>query len=274
MNFADQKGLDFQRGMNMAGAPLDLTGRVPRGIGRPGGQGREQQYSFLATLDPKNQPKGYLQSDARRGEHMLGTSIMAVAYDGGVVLGADSRTSTGSYVANRASDKLTPVSDFIYCCRSGSAADTQAIVEIAQYYLSYHSVETDAPPLVNTAANVLRNLCYTNKARLMAGLIIGGWDPVEGGQVYCISLGGAKVRQPFSIGGSGSTYIYAYCDANFRQGMNKEECQAFVKSALSHAMARDGSSGGIVRLCTIDSTGCQLAFVDASELPYKEQQGI
>ena len=39
----------------------------------------------------------------------LGTSIMAVAYDGGVVIGADSRTSTGVYISNRASDKITAV---------------------------------------------------------------------------------------------------------------------------------------------------------------------
>ncbi len=36
---------------------------------------------------------------------------MAAAYDGGVVLGADSRTSTGNYVANRATDKLTQLTD-------------------------------------------------------------------------------------------------------------------------------------------------------------------
>ena len=36
---------------------------------------------------------------------------MAVEYDGGVVMGADSRTSTGSYVANRVSDKITYVHD-------------------------------------------------------------------------------------------------------------------------------------------------------------------
>jgi 20S proteasome subunit beta 1 len=274
MNFADQKGLDFQRGMNRHGAPLDLMGNVPRGLGRATAGRREKEYSFLESLDPKNQPKGFIQANTRKGEHMLGTSIMAVSFDGGVVLGADSRTSTGSYVANRVSDKLTPVSDYIYCCRSGSAADTQAIVEIAQYYLSYHGVETNSQPHVNTAANVLRNLCYTNKSRLMAGLIIGGWDPVEGGQVYNITLGGSKVRQPFSIGGSGSTYIYAYCDANFRPGMTKEECQAFVKTALSHAMARDGHSGGIVRLCTIDSTGCDVSFVDRADLPYQETQGV
>jgi 20S proteasome alpha/beta subunit len=30
------------------------------------------------------------------GEHRMGTTIVGVCYDGGVILGADSRTSTGS----------------------------------------------------------------------------------------------------------------------------------------------------------------------------------
>ena len=46
------------------------------------------------------------------------TTIMAAAFDGGVVMGADSRTSTGSYVANRTTDKITPLAERIYICRS------------------------------------------------------------------------------------------------------------------------------------------------------------
>lgn len=61
------------------------------------------------------------------------TSIMAVEFDGGVVIGADSRTSSGVYVANRVSDKLTPITDRIFCCRSGSSADTQAIADMVKY---------------------------------------------------------------------------------------------------------------------------------------------
>lgn len=40
-----------------------------------------------------------------------------------------------SYVANRVTDKLTQVTDHIYCCRSGSAADTQAIADRIRYQL-------------------------------------------------------------------------------------------------------------------------------------------
>ena len=63
---------------------------------------------------------------------------MAVQYDGGVIMGADSRTSTGTYVANRVSDKITSLHDHIYACRSGSAADTQAITDYVRYFLSSH----------------------------------------------------------------------------------------------------------------------------------------
>lgn len=54
-----------------------------------------------------------------------GTTLVAAHFRDGVVIAADSRTSTGSYVANRVTDKVTKITDTIYCCRSGSAADTQ-----------------------------------------------------------------------------------------------------------------------------------------------------
>ncbi|KAE8786501.1 Proteasome subunit beta type-6 [Hordeum vulgare] len=54
------------------------------------------------------------------GEHRIGTAIVGVCYNGGVVLAADSRTSTGMYVANRASDKTSQLTDNVYVCRSGS----------------------------------------------------------------------------------------------------------------------------------------------------------
>ena len=63
---------------------------------------------------------------------------MAVQFDGGVVLGADSRTSTGSYVANRVSDKIVPIHDYVWSCRSGSAADTQAVVDYVKHYVDAH----------------------------------------------------------------------------------------------------------------------------------------
>ena len=36
---------------------------------------------------------------------------------------------------------------------------------------------------------------------LQAGMIVGGWDKYEGGQIFSVPLGGTIMRQPFAIGG-------------------------------------------------------------------------
>ena len=67
---------------------------------------------------------------------------MAVQYDGGVVIGADSRTSTGAYIANRVSDKVTAIDERVYVCRSGSAADTQAVSDAVKAQLLHLRAES------------------------------------------------------------------------------------------------------------------------------------
>lgn len=166
----------------------------------------------------------------KKGEVNLGTSIMAVAYEGGVVIGADSRTTTGSYIANRVTDKLTHISDRIYCCRSGSAADTQAVADIVTYYLSMFSVQHDSQPKVDVAAHLFSEMIYSNKDRLSAGIIVAGWDKYNGGTVWNVPLGGGVFKAPWAIGGSGSSYIYGYCDSTWKEGMSREETLEFVRN--------------------------------------------
>lgn len=201
--------------------------------------------------------------------HSMGTTIMAIEFDGGVIIGADSRTTTGSYIANRVSNKLTPVSSHIYCCRSGSAADTQAISDYVSYYLSMHTVELDHLPKVKTAGNLFKKLCYSNRNHLLAGIICAGYDDELGGQVYSIPLGGALIRSPYTTSGSGSSYIFGFCDQYYKKGMSAEECKQFVLHALSLAMIRDGSSGGIVRMAMITKDGVKH---DTYTLDHPEKQ--
>ncbi|KAK9835388.1 hypothetical protein WJX81_006762 [Elliptochloris bilobata] len=196
----------------------------------------------------------------------LGTTIMAAAYDGGVVLGADSRTSTGNYVANRVTDKLTPLTDKVYVCRSGSAADTQNLAAYVQLYLHQHQMELGGDVSVRTAARLAQQIVYSNKAMLQAGLIVAGWDARDNGSVYGVPLGGTLLKVPFTIGGSGSAYIYGFCDKNWKPGMSEADCHAFVVKAVSHAMARDGSSGGCIRTIVINKDGVKRHFLPNNEI--------
>lgn len=69
-------------------------------------------------------------------EVSTGTTILAIPCADGVVVGADGRVSTGTYIANRHADKIVQLSKHIYACRSGSAADTQALTDYVKYYLA------------------------------------------------------------------------------------------------------------------------------------------
>uniref|UniRef100_A0A4W5R9Q5 Proteasome 20S subunit beta 6 n=1 Tax=Hucho hucho TaxID=62062 RepID=A0A4W5R9Q5_9TELE len=126
------------------------------------------------------------------------TTIMAVEYDGGVVIGADSRTTTGT--------------------------------------MSYLMMK----PL-------------SRKQMVLT--------------VYTVPVGGMLVRQPVSVGGSGSTYIYGYMDSNYKPNMTKDQCLRLVSGALSLAMERDGSSGGVVRLAAISETGVDRQVILGNQLP-------
>ena len=47
----------------------------------------------------------------------------------------------------------------------------------------------------------------------------------------------------------------------------EEECRNFVTKAVSHAMARDGSSGGCIRTVTITKDGVKRQFIPHNQIP-------
>ncbi len=98
-------------------------------------------------------------------------------------------------------DKLTHIHDRIYCCRSGSAADTQAVADIVHQHAQVYTAVYGSPPPVATVAALFEKLCYENKDQLSAGIIVAGWDADAGGAVYNIPLGGGMFQQPWAIGG-------------------------------------------------------------------------
>lgn len=68
---------------------------------------------------------------------------------------------------------------------------------------------------------------------MVAGIIVAGYDDKLGGQVYSIPLGGMMMKQPFTIGGSGSGFIYGMVKENFKPKMKKDDCIEFVKRCRS-----------------------------------------
>lgn len=113
---------------------------------------------------------------------------------------------------------------------------------------------------------MFQSLCYTNKDALSAGIIVAGYDEENGASVYNIPLGGGLFKAPWAIGGSGSSYIYGYCDSTYKPNMNKREAVEFVRNMVGLAMSRDGSSGGTIRMVIITESGTERVFIPGNEL--------
>lgn len=86
--------------------------------------------------------------------------------------------------------------------------------------------------------------------------------------MYTITLGGSCLELPFATGGSGSIFIAGLLDAEFANGMDMAAARNLAKKACSHAMCRDGSSGGVIRTVVISADGVDRDYTPGNYLPF------
>lgn len=101
----------------------------------------------------------------------------------------------------------------------------------------------------------------------MAAMICAGWDKRRGGQVFSLPIGGSMVPVKWAVDGSGSTFIWGFLDAEYRDDMTAQQAEALALRAICLAMSTDGSSGGCVRLVTVDSAGARRQYYPQTQLP-------
>jgi 20S proteasome subunit beta 2 len=160
-----------------------------------------------------------------------GTTIVGMCCRQGVVLAADTRSTGGPLVMDKAKLKIHQVSRLIYCCAAGTSADCDQLTREARHALQLLRLET-APPTNRVAAGgeslnpsiIMSNteyfdpisaalLCISrsqSKKRGRSGdtkssvLIMGGYDST-GPSLHSIDADGVFTRVSFSALGSGST---------------------------------------------------------------------
>ena len=129
-------------------------------------------------------------------------------------------------------------------------------------------MEYDDKPPVKVAARILQQFQYQYKDNLSAALIVCGYDNIDGPQIFSVGMGGTTMRLPFTMSGSGSAFIYGWCDTNFKENMTKQEAVEFAKTAVTLAMHRDNSSGGIIRTMDITKEGHTRGVIKFNDLKF------
>jgi len=197
-----------------------------------------------------------------------GTTVVAIRYEGGVIMAGDRRATAGYTIASRRIEKVFPADDFSGVSIAGAAGPAAEMVKLFQVQLEhYEKVQGDALSLEGKA-NQLGQLVRANLPAAMQGLAVvplfAGFDvDRERGRVFAYDVtGGRYEEQDFSAQGSGSVHARNWIKAAWRDGMTVDETVDLSLTSLFAAADEDVATGGpdLVRrifpsVAVIDTTG-------------------
>jgi len=200
-----------------------------------------------------------------------GTTIVGCLYEGGVVLGADTRATEGPIVADKNCEKIHFITENIRCCGAGTAADTEFTTAMISSNMELHALSTGRKPRVVTAMTMLKQYLFRYQGQVGAALVLGGMDPT-GPQLYTIHPHGSTDKLPYVTMGSGSLAAMAVFESQWRAGLSREEAVALVSLAIQAGIFNDLGSGSNVDVCVIskDKTEMLRNYIKPNERVEKE----
>jgi len=180
-----------------------------------------------------------------------GTTICGVVYNGGVVLGADTRATEGEIVADKNCQKIHFMANNIYCCGAGTAADTEKVTRMISARLNLHRMDIGRVPRVTTACKYLAHYLYGYRGHIGAALVLGGVDST-GSNLYIVSPNGYASKLPFTSMGSGSLAAMAMFERSWRPNLSRDGAMQLVRDAIAGGVFNDLGSGSNIDLCVIE----------------------
>lgn len=184
-----------------------------------------------------------------------GTTIVGLIYKNGIVLGADTRATSGPIVADKNCEKIHYISDRIYCCGAGTAADTEYTTKLISHKMELYRLNSNGrPPRVTSAMTQLKHFLFQYQGQVGAALILGGVDPVDGIQLYSIYPHGSVDKLPYCTMGSGSLAAMAILETGFHYNMNRQDAINLVAKSIMAGIFNDLGSGSNIDILVIPQT--------------------
>jgi len=215
----------------------------------------EDQGGFGFDLCRRNAALAKIGLEAPK-PHKTGTTIAGVIFKDGIVLGADTRSTSGSTVADKNCEKIHYIAPNIYCCGAGTAADTEQVTSMISASLELHRFDTSRQSRVITAHTLLRSHLFRYQGYVSAALVLGGVDPT-GPHLFTIYPHGSSDSLPFCTMGSGSLNAMAVFEADYKENMERQDAIALVARAIRSGIFNDLGSGSNVDICVITKDGAE-----------------
>jgi proteasome beta subunit len=211
---------------------------------------------FLATAAPELLPRalGAATDGAAAGSFARdlphGTTIVAAACEGGVVMAGDRRATAGNMIMQRDIDKVFRSDEFSGIGFAGVAGVGIELVRLFQVELEhYEKLEGHALSLEGKA-NRLASFVRGNIGGAMQGLIavplFCGYDENSGaGRIFSYDVAGGRYEEHrFHAIGSGSVFARGSLKKLYSDGMSAQDTVLVCMQALYDAADDDSATGG------------------------------
>jgi proteasome beta subunit len=207
---------------------------------------------FLTSAAPELLPSaaGLTVPSGLAAQLPHGTTIVAAAFSGGVVMAGDRRAISGNMISQRDIEKVFRSDEYSCIGIAGVAGIGVDLVRLFQVELEhYEKIEGRALSLEGKA-NRLAGIVRANLGGAMQGLVVvpifAGYDTDEGvGRIFSYDVAGGRYEeQRFYSIGSGSVFARGALKKLYSDGLDSSDAVLACMQALYDAADDDSATGG------------------------------
>ena len=188
--------------------------------------------------------------DVQHGMLPHGTTIVAVGFEGGVMMAGDRRSTAGNMIAQRDIEKVFRSDDYSCVGIAGVAGIGLELVRLFQLELEHYEKLEGRTLSLEGKANRLSAFVRGNLAAAMQGLVVvplfaGYDDEAQQGRIFSYDVAGGRYEEhKFHAIGSGSVFARGSLKKLYTDGMSTDDAVTVCMHALYDAADDDSATGG------------------------------
>ncbi|GAB3959408.1 proteasome subunit beta [Actinoallomurus acanthiterrae] len=205
---------------------------------------------LLAAVAPDALPPRRLRESAAGLGLPHGTTVLALTFDGGVLMAGDRRATMGNVIAQNDLEKVNFADEYSAVAFAGTVGTAMEMVRLFQFELEHYEKIEGRQLSLDGKSRRLAALVQSNLEAAMQGLVVvplfAGYDlDREVGRIYSFDVtGGPYEMTDFHADGSGSPYARGALKKLYRRGMSQDDAVVAAIQALYDAADDDSATGG------------------------------
>ena len=178
------------------------------------------------------------------------TTIVAAAFEGGVIMAGDRRATMGAMIAHREVEKVFPADEYSAVGIAGTAGLAVELVRLFQLELEHYEKIEGTLLSLDGKANRLAAMIRSNLGLAIQGLAVvplfAGYDLHRGiGRIFSYDVTGGRYEEhDFHAVGSGSVFARGSLKKRWRAGLTQDEAVRTAVEALVDAADDDSATAG------------------------------